>query len=220
VNETLTFARAWDELDPCFRECLSQAWRALTSRGLPVGSVISRGDAILTAGRNRVYDERGGSEPLQRTALAHAEMNAIATLPVDVDLAECEIWSTQEPCSMCRAAIEFTGIGAVHFLATDPSAQDEGAAFVSSGRSADLWVVVANTLFLHNVAAVGGLDNPMLAVTATAEPEIAALALRLVRDQTLTRAAEAHMSIEQVLTATWDDFTSAAAQRSSRATGS
>jgi tRNA(Arg) A34 adenosine deaminase TadA len=220
MDETLSFDRAWDDLDPRFRECLRQAWAALTCRGLPVGSVISRGDAILAVGRNRVYDKRGGSEPLQRTPLAHAEMNAIATIPDDANLAECEIWSTQAPCSMCRAAVEFTQIGKVHFLATDPGTLARGVAFVSSGRSADLWLVVANTLFLHNVAAVGGLDNPMLAMAATAEPEVLSLALGLVQDNTLIGAAEAHASIEEALTATWDAFRAVTTQRSSRASES
>jgi tRNA(Arg) A34 adenosine deaminase TadA len=220
MDETLSFAQAWDDLDPRFRECIRQAWQALTCRGLPVGSVISCGDAIVAVGRNRVYDERGGSEPLQRTPLAHAEMNAIATIPDDAHLAECEIWSTQAPCSMCRAAIDFTQIGEAHFLATDPSTQDRGAAFVSSGRSADLWVVVANTFFLHNVAAVGGMDNPMLAMAATAEPEVVSLALGLVRDATLIRAGEAHASIEAALTTIWDAVRVVTTQRSSRATAS
>ena len=49
------------------------------SRGWPVGAVVvDDKDRIVAEGRNRAYDAPGGQDRLQRTPIAHAEMNALA----------------------------------------------------------------------------------------------------------------------------------------------
>lgn len=198
------FESAWGRLDLRFQECLSQAWDSIRRRGLPVGAVVSRGSEIVSAGRNRVYDPPGGDDPLQRTPLAHAEMNAIASVPGDVEFDQCEVWTTQEPCSMCRAAIDFTDIAGIHYLATDPSSPDLSERFTSSGRSAAVWVVAASALFLHNVAWVGGPDNQVLEHARRVEPEIVTLSLQLEADETLIAAAESGADIHDALARVWD----------------
>lgn len=208
----LSFEGAWHELDPRFRAALTQAWESLRRKGLPVGAVISYGDDVIASGRNRVYDARGGDDPLQRTPIAHAEMNALASVPEDVDLDECELWTTQKPCSMCQAAIEFTGLGAVHYLATDPSSVDGPYA----SQSDDVWMVVANVLFLHNVAWVSGTDHAMLDRNRGHEPEVAALARDLVAQQTLVALAEQGATIEEALVEAWESITAASTQRQAR----
>ena len=51
----------------------------LLAGGLAVGSVITDGDGrIVAEGRNRAYDPVTGTDPLEGTPLAHAEMNALA----------------------------------------------------------------------------------------------------------------------------------------------
>ena len=97
-----------------------------------------------------------------------------------------------------RAAIDITKIADVAFLASDPSAAS-GDRFVSSGGSDDTWIVVANALFLHNIAWVGGQDNPMLERNRLREPEVVSLALSLVEQGSLIDRAEGGTSIEEAL---------------------
>lgn len=80
---------SWEQLDHRFRISLEQAWLSLGRRGLPVGAVIALDRDVVATGRNRVYDPPGGPDPLQRTPLAHAEMNALASVPDATDIARC-----------------------------------------------------------------------------------------------------------------------------------
>ncbi len=198
-----------------FRVCLDQAWSSLRRRGLPVGAVVSFDGESVSRGRNRVYDPPGGNDPLQRTPLAHAEMNAIAAVPPGVDLSGCRLWTTQEPCSMCRAAIDFTEISGVAFLASDPSAAS-GDRFVSAGGSDDIWIVVANVLFLHNIAWVSGTYNQMLERNTPHEPEVVALALNLLERGSLIDTADRGASIEETLGEVWEQIEETSIRRLAR----
>jgi tRNA(Arg) A34 adenosine deaminase TadA len=215
VSSHSEFEQAWGDLAPMFRICLDQAWSSLRSRGLPVGAVISFDDESVSRGRNRVYDPPGGSDPLQRTPLAHAEMNAIAAVLPDIDLSGCWLWTTQEPCSMCRAAIDFTEMAGVGFLASDPSAASANR-FVSSGGSDEIWIVVANTLFLHNIAWVGGKDNPMLERNRLQESEVVSLALNLLEGGSLIDPAGRGVSIEETLAEVWEQVKETSIRRLAR----
>ena len=137
----------------------------------------------------------------------------MASVSDEVDLTSAELWTTQEPCSMCRAAIEFTGVGGVHYLATDPSDEEVDVGFVSSGDSDEIWIVVANGLFLHNIAWVSGADNPMLDRNQRREPQIVGLARDLVAERTLITPAEAGLSLERALSQAWDQISDAFAAR-------
>lgn len=206
------FEASWAELGERFQACLTQAWTTLTSRGLPVGAVVSNGAAIVAVGRNRVYDAAGGFSPLQRTPIAHAEMNAIAAVPDGVDLTGCEIWTTHAPCPMCAAAIALSEIPVVHHLAADPSGDD--TIVPRDGRNG-IWAVIANAFFLHNVAWVGGLDNPLLRRSERHEPEITALALSLLSEKALIEMLD-HDGVEPVLARHWDRFRGVTRQRAKR----
>ncbi|CAM5445061.1 tRNA-specific adenosine deaminase [Streptomyces avidinii] len=117
-----------------------------------------------------------GNGPLRGTPLAHAEMNALAVARTGWDLGAVTLWSTQEPCSMCAAAAEFTGVGRVRFLAPDPWALAYGHA---DGSGADPggqeWLLVANAMFLRSVVLAASPDSPeeprILTHHRAAEPE-------------------------------------------------
>jgi tRNA(Arg) A34 adenosine deaminase TadA len=179
-----------------------------------VGAALSRGNDIVSEGRNRVYDEAGGTDPLQRTAIAHAEMNAI-TSARDADLAECALWSTHEPCIMCAGAAVITEIAAVHYLATDPSSGDTPGPYRSSGPTDPIWTVVANVLFLHNVAWVAGRDSPMLERNRDAEYEVTSLAIDLVADEALI-AVSAPAEFTDAIAGVWPRISAAAQRRQAR----
>ena len=206
---------AWDRLDNRFRSCLELAWLSFGRRGLPVGSVIANDAEVVARGRNRVYDLPGGSDPLQQTPIAHAEMNAMAALPAQADVSRCTIWSTHEPCSMCSAAIDFIGLGSVHALARDPS--DETFGGEETARTDEgPWAVVANVLFIHNVAWVVGRDSSIVGRNAGIEPEITSLALRLLDEKSLIDASNGGEDLLVGLGTAWDGILEASQMRLTR----
>ncbi len=176
----MSFHGAWEELAPAVRRSLELAYDSLVAGGLAVGAVLTdaRG-AIVAEGRNRAYDPPGGSDALQGTPLAHAEMNVLAAARTGWDLSGCTLWSTHEPCSMCAAAAVFTKIGTVRYVAPDPwavaagSGPDRLAAPVASPLGDSRWSRVAGLLFVLGVADRVGPDSP----TVTGNPELARLAL-------------------------------------------
>ena len=117
---------------------------------------------------------------------------------------------------MCAAAITFTEIPAVHYLASDPSNLGRSGPYTSSGLFDDIWTVVANAFFLHNVAWVVGSENPMLADNRRAEPEVVSLALDLVDRQTLIEPARMGFSVEVALAGAWNQVESATLARRAR----
>jgi tRNA(Arg) A34 adenosine deaminase TadA len=89
--------------------------------------VTSNGERV-GEGRNRAYDPAGGTDRLQRTPIAHAEMNALAAISTGTELGDLTLRSSHQPCLTCAAACEFTGVGRVAFVAPDPSAAIEATA--------------------------------------------------------------------------------------------
>ena len=104
---------------------LGEARAAATRGEVPVGAVIAReGVAIATAG-NRT---RELSDPS-----AHAEMLAIrqaCTTLCSERLADCDLYVTLEPCTMCAGAISFARLRRLYFGAAD----EKGGAVVSGVR--------------------------------------------------------------------------------------
>jgi tRNA(Arg) A34 adenosine deaminase TadA len=79
-------------------------------RGGPFGCVIVRRGAIIARGTNRVTS---ANDPT-----AHAEVTAIRTACQDLgtfQLADCELYTSCEPCPMCLAAIYWARIPAVYY---------------------------------------------------------------------------------------------------------
>ena len=82
------------------REALLLAQEAAAEGEVPVGCVITLDDRIVGRGRNR--------RETNRTALAHAEIEAIAEACRTLGgwrLWRCTLYVTLEPCPMCAGAI-------------------------------------------------------------------------------------------------------------------
>ena len=198
----------WSQADAALRRCLELAHQSFLAGGLPVGSVIAaRSGETVSEGRNRAYDPAGGADRLQRTPLAHAEMNALAGIGTGTDLSGMTLWSSHRPCLMCAAACEFTGVGAVIFIAPDPSDDDPGE---DPGGIATEWTVAANLLFLSGVAAYSGPSSPMIVRAEQREPEITRLT-RVVGDTSLRQPA-----LREALVPAWPYIQAAAMERRSR----
>ena len=76
--------------------------------GGPFGACITHGNKIISLGRNTVIKD---VDPT-----CHAEINAIhaATKVLNrIDLSDCTIYSTTEPCPMCFSAIHWAKIGQI-----------------------------------------------------------------------------------------------------------
>ncbi|MFE2973769.1 nucleoside deaminase [Streptomyces sp. NPDC059258] len=170
------FDDAWAAAPEAVRRGLELAYAALRAGGLAVGAVlVDAAGAVLAEGRNQAYDTGPGDGPLRGTPLAHAELNALGLARTAWDLGTTTLWSTQEPCSMCSAAVSFTGVGAVRYLAPDPWALATGNEGSSRGtcETGSPWLVAANVMFLKSVseAGDGGEEPATLSRNRLLEPE-------------------------------------------------
>ena len=96
-------ASTWASLDERWKAAFDEAWTSFGSGSAGVGAVITDGrGSIVATGRSRVFDEPDGRTPLAGTYMAHAEMNALACLPVE-SYQGFTLYSTFEPCVMCSA---------------------------------------------------------------------------------------------------------------------
>src|SRR6266700_7015889 len=89
------FLAARASLDPGAWRALERALDALRSGGLPCGSCLVDSDGnVIAEGRNHAYDPVSGSDLLEQTPLAHAELNVLARVSSDRDLGRDTLWST------------------------------------------------------------------------------------------------------------------------------
>jgi len=101
-------------LPPPMRRALDLAAQAAAAGEVPVGAVITRGEAIVAEARNAM---RSGNDPT-----AHAEMVAIRQAAAALGsprLDGCTLWVSLEPCAMCAGAIALARLDALRFAAED-----------------------------------------------------------------------------------------------------
>ncbi len=102
-------------LPPPMRRALELAAEAAADGEVPVGAVVTRGEAIVAEARNAM---RGTLDPT-----AHAEIVAIRGAAERLGtprLDDCTLWVTLEPCAMCAAAAGLARVESVRFGAEDP----------------------------------------------------------------------------------------------------
>lgn len=108
---------------------LEEAHVAVAEGEVPVGCVIVRDGAVIARGHNRTVADHDPT--------AHAEMVALRTAAValgDERLAQCDIYVTLEPCTMCAGALSLARIRRLYYGAADPKggAVDSGVRFFAS----------------------------------------------------------------------------------------
>lgn len=104
------------------RRALKEAAKAKKHDEVPVGCVIVKDDEIIARGYNRRMRDR--------TALSHAEMNAILKANRKLDdwrLDDCEMYVTNEPCQMCAGAIVQARIKKVYIGCMNPKSGCAGS---------------------------------------------------------------------------------------------
>jgi tRNA(adenine34) deaminase len=108
------------DVDPAWRSCFLLAWEAFQAGSIPVGAVlVDACGAEVSSGRNRMNDRSGPAGHIAGSYIAHAEINALATLPTG-DYTDHTLYTTLEPCFLCTAALRHSHVGVVRFAAPDP----------------------------------------------------------------------------------------------------
>lgn len=110
---------SWDALAEPWRVAIEAAWQSYRESGIAVGAVLTDGaGTVIGEGRNQRFAGQA------RGLLAHAEMGALASLPVEKDRArDSVLYTTLSPCPMCFGAIVVARVGQVHIGAMDPTWQ-------------------------------------------------------------------------------------------------
>ncbi len=111
---------AWSGLDEPWRRALRLAWDAFSAGTVPVGAVVvDDGGALLAQGRNRIFESASPPGQLAGTRLAHAELNALAQLPLTRRYDTSSLYTTVEPCALCVGAASLATVGRILFAAPD-----------------------------------------------------------------------------------------------------
>lgn len=160
-----------DSLSEPWREVLLLGWEAYDAGTIPVGAVVADdAGTIVSRGRNRIFDGPHVGQ-LSGSRLAHAEVNALAQLPVDGTLEHLALYSLLEPCHLCLGAAYSTRVGAVRYAAPDPW-----------GGAADRFLPSEDHL-VHPLVVEGPLDH-----------ELAASVERMVVAHFLRRAPDSNVA--------------------------
>jgi tRNA(adenine34) deaminase len=115
---------------PAYMQFALEEARGAQARGeVPVGCVIVRDGAVIARAGNRTL---GQTDPT-----AHAELLALRQAAAALGserLADCDLYVTLEPCTMCAAALSFARVRRLYFGAADPKggAVEHGVRFFSS----------------------------------------------------------------------------------------
>ena len=102
------------------RMAIGEAFTGIRAgHGGPFGCVIARNGEVVDSGHNRVIVD---SDPT-----AHGEITAIRNVCRrlgTIDLSECTLYTSSEPCPMCKAAISWAKVGRVVYAASMREAND------------------------------------------------------------------------------------------------
>ena len=110
----------WKAAGPVWRECFVLAWESFRVGSIPVGAVLVGPDGgVVSRGRNRFNEPAAPPGEIAGSYIAHAEINALATLPRG-EYVDHVLYSTLEPCLLCSSALRFSHVGTVRFAAEDP----------------------------------------------------------------------------------------------------
>jgi cytosine deaminase len=84
------------------RLALDEAEKSYRARGIPVGSVLTRGDELIAIGRNR---SREDNDPT-----SHGETDVLRNAGLLDSYSDLTLYTTLSPCMMCTGAMLFLGI--------------------------------------------------------------------------------------------------------------
>ncbi len=113
----------WAEVEPIWRRAFELAWEGYREGSNPIAAVIADVDGnIVSTGKSAVRGDLSGVL-LKRSEIAHAEVNALATLDNRVHgkaaAAGYTLYVTMEPCPLCMSALYMSDVKALHYAARD-----------------------------------------------------------------------------------------------------
>lgn len=85
--------------------CFEQAQKSFDEGGLPIGSVLVRGDEILATGHNQRVQ--------QGNPILHGEMDCLQNAGRQASYRDCTLYTSLSPCMMCAGTIVQFKIGRV-----------------------------------------------------------------------------------------------------------
>lgn len=119
MDRPLDSDAAWAILPEPWKRCFELSWEAHQAGSLGVGAVVvDPSGAVIGAGRNRYVERDPPVGQLAGTYLAHAEVNALLSLPPG-DYEQHVLYTSFEPCLLCTSALIHCHIGEVRYAATD-----------------------------------------------------------------------------------------------------
>jgi len=112
----------WSDLEHPWQECLVESWDALLAGTVSIGAVVvDRQGKIVGRGRNHIYDDTSQPHQISRHPLAHAEINALLSMPPlsSDEIQACALYTAVEPCPLCMGAIYMAGVRTFHYACRD-----------------------------------------------------------------------------------------------------
>ncbi|MEV6522164.1 nucleoside deaminase [Longispora sp. NPDC051575] len=202
---------AWAGLEPAWRACFDLAWDSFRAGSLPVGAVlVDAAGTVVRTGRNHWNEHTAGPGLVAGSRIAHAEINALATLPA-ADYADHVLYTTLEPCLLCTVALRFSHVGTVRFAATDPMWYSMDKVPGLNHHVARRWTVREGPLpgpvggwaaVLHLISAVERDMRLVQACHEEAAPDVLRVARRLAPTADRLRT----LSAPEALEAMWADL--------------
>ena len=77
--------------------CYAQALKSYNEGGLPIGSVLTRGDEIIAEGHNQRVQ--------QGNPILHGEMDCLQNAGRQTSYRDCTLYTSLSPCMMCSGTI-------------------------------------------------------------------------------------------------------------------
>ena len=202
--------------DPPMQRAMALAWESVCAGSLGIGAVVTdQSGAVVSTGRNRLFESDPGDDVLAGTSLAHAETNALAKLRWGAHRDEHLIlWTTLQPCIQCLGAIRLSAIDEVRILAPDPLFRgieevrhvneflDRNWPLITQDV-VDEWSVLS-LLFPTHAAAFWGAWVPGWVETV---PALSALAAEMAASGELTSLAADAVDIDVLASKLWDRLT-------------
>lgn len=108
-------------MDQFMKKAIQLAVDNVEQGGQPFGAVIVRSNEIISEGVNELHIKHDVSGHAELLAMRRAQ-EKLQTL----DLSDCTMYASGEPCAMCLTAMYFAGIKTVYYSASVDDAEKAG----------------------------------------------------------------------------------------------
>jgi tRNA(Arg) A34 adenosine deaminase TadA len=117
-----TAGECWERLSPAWIAAFEQAWMSFGEGNFGIGAALTDprqdDEPVLSVGRNLVVGVGAVDQPIAGNYMAHAEMNAFASL-ASYSAEGLSLYTTLEPCLMCSATGIFLNVAHVSYAVRD-----------------------------------------------------------------------------------------------------